>query len=107
MGGGSKARIAWVNSEKKYSNSTFQRRGEVDREFGRTGKRMKNDLAESGFKDFIIGRAKSQHEMDTQIDRMGGEFRKNESSGEIRELGREDYRDAEELAELSQWVKTL
>ena len=56
----------------------------------------------SEFKDFIIDLAKSQHGIDTQIDRPADEFRKHESSEEIHELEREEYRDAEELAEMSQ-----
>ena len=64
--------------------------------------RMENDLGKREFKDYIIGRAKSQQEMDTQIDRMADEFRKNESSEEIHELEREGYRDDEELGEMSQ-----
>ena len=38
--------------------------------------------------------------MDTQIDRSDGDFRKNESPDESRELEREEYRDSDELAEL-------
>ena len=65
-------------------------------------KRMKNDLEKSEFKDFIIGLAKSQHAIDTQIGRLGGEFPKNERPEEIHELERKDYRDSGELAEMSQ-----
>ena len=54
-----------------------------------------------------MGRAKSQQEIDTQIDRSGDEFRKEESFEEIHELEREGYRDAEELAEMAQGKKTL
>ena len=63
---------------------------------------MKNDLEKSEFKDFTICRSKSQQEIDTQIGRSDDEFRKNESSEEIHELGREEYRDAEESAEMSE-----
>ena len=49
---------------------------------------MENDLGKREFKDYIIGRAKSQQEMDTQIDRMADEFRKNANSGKIHDLER-------------------
>ena len=39
----------------------------------------------------IIDRSKSQQDIGTQIDRLGGEFQKKERSGEIHELER--YRD--------------
>ena len=67
---------------------------------------MGDDLGESEFKDFIFGRPKSQQEMDTQIDRLCDEFRKNESSEEIHALGREEYRDADELAEMPHGGRT-
>ena len=60
----------------------------------------------SEFKDFIIGRTKSQQEIDTPIDRMGGELRKNESSEESHELEREEYRDTAESGELLHGEKT-
>ena len=58
---------------------------------------MGDYLEKIGFKDFIIGRAKSQQEIDTQIDRLGDEFQTNESSEESHESGREEYQDADEL----------
>ena len=42
-----------------------------------------------GFGGLIIGRSKSQQEIGTQVDRLADDFRKKESSGEIRELGRD------------------
>ena len=53
---------------------------------------MKNDLGKSEYTDFIIDRAKSQQWVDTQIDRIGDEFQKNESAEERHELEREEYR---------------
>ena len=50
-------------------------------------KRMGRDLEKIEFNDFIVDRAKSQQENDTQIDRSDGEFRKNETPEEIHELG--------------------
>ena len=54
-------------------------------------RRMPNDLERSGYKEFIIDRAKSQQDIDTKIDRIDDEFRKNESSEESHELEREEY----------------
>ena len=66
------------------------------------------DLEKSEFKDFIIDRAKSQQEMDTRPDRLAeGFWKKNESSEEIDELEREEYRDAGELAKMSPGGKTM
>ena len=48
------------------------------------------------FKDFLIGRAKSQQGIDDQIGRLDDDFQKNESSGESHELEREEYQGADE-----------
>ena len=69
------------DKEKLINNSEIQIR--------RRGRYWENE-----FKDFIIGRAKSQQEVDPQIDRSGCEFRKNESSEESYGLAREEYRDS-------------
>ena len=53
-------------------------------------KTMENDLEKGEFKDFIIDRDKSQHEFDTQIDRLGDGFRGDESSEESHESEREE-----------------
>ena len=47
---------------------------------------MENGLGGSEFKEFIIDRAESPNEIDTQIDRVGGEFQKNGSCEESHEL---------------------
>ena len=73
-----------------------------DKELEDPNKRMKNDLGGSEFKDFIIDPTRSQQAIDNQIDRLGGEFRKNESSEDIHALEREEYRDADELGEMLQ-----
>ena len=52
--------------------------------------------------DFITDCTKSQQETDTQIDRLAGEFQKNESSEGSHELEREGYQDAQELEEMLQ-----
>ena len=52
---------------------------------------MKNELEKAGYKEFIIGRSKSQQEIDTQIGRIADEFQKNESPEESYELGSEEY----------------
>ena len=68
---------------------------------------MKIDLEESEFNDFIIARAKSHHEIDTQIERLADEFQKNESSDESsdesHELEREECQDATGLEEMRPW----
>ena len=68
---------------------------------------MKNDLQQSEFNNFIIGRAKSQLGIDTQIDRMADEFPKNERSGGNSRVRKRGYRDDEEVAEMAQGEKTL
>ena len=60
------------------------------------------DLGGSEFNDSVMGRAKSQQAIDTQIDRLAGELQKNESSEEIHELESEGYRDADESESMSQ-----
>ena len=53
---------------------------------------MKNDLGRSGYKEFIIDRAKSQQEIATQIDRISDEFQRDESSEESYDVERGEYR---------------
>ena len=53
---------------------------------------MKNDLGRSGYKEFIIDRAKSHHAIDTQIDRISDEFQRDESSEESYDVERGEYR---------------
>ena len=43
---------------------------------------MKNDLGKIEYKKFIIGRAKSQNDIGTKVDRIADDFQKNESSEE-------------------------
>ena len=42
-----------------------------------------------GFEGLIVGRSKSQQEIDAQIGRLADEFRKKESSDGIQELERD------------------
>ena len=50
----------------------------------------------------IIGRSRSQQEVDTQIDRLADEFQKTESSDGIHELERDGDRNPEGLGEVFQ-----
>ena len=52
-------------------------------------RKLKKEIEEGGFNGLIMGRSKSQQEIDTRIDRLGDEFRKREISGRIHELERE------------------
>ena len=52
-------------------------------------KKLKKAIEKGEFKGSIIDRAKSQHEIDTQIDQLDGEFQKTTRSEEISELERD------------------
>ena len=53
------------------------------------------------FKGLVVGRSKSHHGMDTQIYRMVGGFRKNESSDGIHELVRDGAQNSGGLGDAS------
>ena len=57
------------------------------------------------FEGLIIGRSKSQQEIDTQIDQLAEEFQRAEISEEIQELEREGYQYSERLGDFRQGGK--
>ena len=52
-------------------------------------RKLKKEIEKGEFGGLIIDRAKSQQEIDTQIDRLADGFRTKESSDGIHELGRD------------------
>ena len=55
-------------------------------------RKLQSELEKGEYREFIIERSKSPHEIDTEIDRISGGFQQNESSEESYELEREEYR---------------
>ena len=56
---------------------------------------MEKKEAEKGeYKEFIIDRSQPRPEIDTQIDRIADEFRKNENSEESYELESDEYQNS-------------
>ena len=49
-------------------------------------KKLQKEIEKGEFEGLIIGRSKSQQEIDTQIDQLAEEFQKTECSGGIPEL---------------------
>ena len=63
-------------------------------------KKLKREIERGEFGGLIVDRSKSQQEIDTQTDRLSGEFRKTESSDGIHEFGRDGNRNPEGLGEV-------
>ena len=52
-------------------------------------RKLKKEIEEGGFNGLIMGRSKSQQEIDTRIGRLDDEFQNGESPDGIHELERE------------------
>ena len=63
--------------------------GCVCEETARKISKQNKEIEKWEFGELIIGRSDSQQGIDTQIDRLAGEFRKNESPDGIHELERD------------------
>ena len=57
-------------------------------------RKLKREIEKGEFGGLIIDRSQAQQDVDTQIDRRGGEFEKKESSAEIHELERDGSRNS-------------
>ena len=63
-------------------------------------KKLQKEIEKGEFKGPIIDRAKSQHEIDTQIDQLAGEFQKTERSAGISEVARDGDQYSEGLGDV-------
>ena len=70
-------------------------------------RKLKNAIERGDLKGFTIDRSKSQQEIDTQVDRLAGEFQVKESFEEIHELERDgggNYGGLREMLPVDQYL---
>ena len=65
-------------SRKKRSNSTAKWKWGSNEEFTWGDRKSEKEIERGDLKWLVVGRSKSQQEIDTQIDRLAGEFQKKE-----------------------------